>query len=105
MNDLTRREFINTAAVAAVGGAIIGPTAFLNATTAGAPFARTHSSAVNYVGPITPIDSVIFPKPQEISSSDDNLILDNQVTIVVPLNASEQDLFLARSLEAVMTFG
>ena len=98
MNDLTRREFINTAAGAAVGGVIIGPTAFLNATTADSPFAGTDSIAVDYVGPITPIDSVIFPKPQEISSSDNNLILDKQVTILVPPNASEQDLFLARSL-------
>ncbi len=98
MNDLTRREFLNTAAGAAVGGAMIGRTTLLNAATINAPFAAVGSVDANCAGPCAPLESVIFPKPQEILDSGNNFLLDNEVRVVVPLNASAEDLFLARSL-------
>lgn len=97
MKDLTRREFLNTAAGAAVGGAMIGHSGFFNAPTADALSARAGSSTT-CVGPCGSLDSVIFPKPQEISSTGRNFTLDGQVRILVPPNASKEDLFLARSL-------
>lgn len=96
MNDLTRREFINGAAGAA-GSVLIGPKRFLNATAAQAAFAG-FDFPVHPMGPIPPIDSVIFPKPQEIVGLNSDLILDKRVNILVPANATEHDLFLARSL-------
>lgn len=98
MDDWTRREFLNTATGAAISGAMLGHTRFLNAATGNAPAATVGSSTTQYVGPTGPLDSVIFPKPQEISSAGGNFILDSQVRIVVPPNASQEDLFLARSL-------
>ena len=94
MNDWTRREFLNSAAGAAISSAMIGHTRILNGATADA----TSTSAPQYAGPSGPLDSVIFPKPQEISSAGGNFIIDSQVRIVVPPNASKEDLFLARSL-------
>ena len=44
------------------------------------------------------IESAIFPQPQEISNSGSNFALDNQVRVVVPSDASEQDLLLAGML-------
>ncbi len=97
MKDLTRREFINTAAGAAVASTIIGHTSFLNAAAADAPSAMVDSGSSNCTGSCTPIESAIFPKPQEIVSSGSDFVLDNQVRIVVPSNPSEEELFLARS--------
>ena len=93
MDDWTRREFLNTAA-----GAAIGHTRILIAATGDAPAAMMGSSVTQYVGPTGSLDSVIFPRPQEIASAGGNFILDSQVRIVVPPNASKEDLFLARSL-------
>ena len=98
MDDWTRREFLNTAAGAAISSAMIGHTRILNAATGDAPVATAGLSAMQSVGPTGPLDSVIFPKPQEISSTGENFIVDSQVRIVVPPNASKEDLFLARSL-------
>ncbi len=44
------------------------------------------------------LESAIFPQPQEISSSGSDFALDNQVRVVVPADASEQDLLLAGML-------
>ncbi len=98
MNDWTRREFLNTAAGAAISGALIGHARVLNAEQGDAPAPMTGASGAQYVGPTGPIDTVIFPKPQEISSAGGNCLLDSQVLIVVPPNASKEDLFLAREL-------
>ncbi len=98
MNDWTRREFLNTAAGAAISGAMMGHARVLNAATGDVPSVTVGSNAPPYAGPSGPLDSVIFPKPQEISSAGGNFILDNQVRIAVPPNASQHDLFLARSL-------
>jgi hypothetical protein len=98
MNDLTRREFLNTAVGAAIGGTIIGHTGFLHGATGGTPSAMVDSSVTLDVEPTGSLDAVIFPKPQEISSSDGDFVLDRQVRILVPPNASGEDSFLARSL-------
>ncbi|MHB2009059.1 MAG: glycoside hydrolase family 20 zincin-like fold domain-containing protein [Acidobacteriaceae bacterium] len=94
MKDLTRREFLHTAAGAAVGSTIVGHDAFLPDEAVAAPStADGHSDGADL-----PLQSPIFPKPQEISISGSDFVLDNQVRIVVPSDASEQDLFLAGSL-------
>jgi hypothetical protein len=98
MDDWTRREFLNTATGAAISGAMIGHTRFLNAAAGATPAATAGPSATQYAGPTGALDSVIFPKPQEISSLGGNFILDGQVRIVVPPNPSQDDLFLVRSL-------
>lgn len=98
IEDLTRREFINTAAGAAVGGAIIGSTIFLNTAAAETISATVGSKDSKCVGPCMPLESLIFPQPREISSSGSDFIVDNKVRIVVPPNASKEDLFLARFL-------
>jgi Glycosyl hydrolase family 20, domain 2/Glycosyl hydrolase family 20, catalytic domain len=103
MKDLTRREFLNTAAGAAVAGAIVGPTGFLNAATTENSSTVVGFSNSKYIGTSAPLESAIFPKPQEISSSGSDFVVDNQVRIVVPPNATEEDLFLARSLASELS--
>ena len=44
------------------------------------------------------IPGAIFPEPREITSSGSAFALDDRVIIAVPASASEQDLFLARTL-------
>jgi Glycosyl hydrolase family 20, domain 2/Glycosyl hydrolase family 20, catalytic domain len=97
MKDLTRREFLNTAAGAAVGGAMIGHSGLLNAAAGAQPSTGVGSNTTR-VGAYGPLESVIFPKPQEISGSSSHFVVDSNVRIVVPPNASKEDLFLARSL-------
>ncbi len=46
----------------------------------------------------TPLQSLIFPAPREVSSSQGDFVLDSEVRVVVPSNASEETLFLASSL-------
>ena len=95
MKDLTRREFLHTVAQAAVGSTIAGHDTFLDGETATSPStAAGHGNGV-CGGACLPLESLIFPKPQEISSSGSNFLVDDQVRIVVPSDASEQDLFLA----------
>lgn len=98
MKDITRREFINTAAGAAVGSAIIGNTTLLNAGNTDTLSAAIESSNSKCVGSCALLESLIFPQPREISSSDSDFIVDNEAHIVVAPNASKEDLFLARSL-------
>jgi hypothetical protein len=42
-----------------------------------------------------PLQSLIFPEPHEIVGSGSDFVVDNQVRIVVPFDASEEDLRLA----------
>ncbi|MFZ0515930.1 MAG: beta-N-acetylhexosaminidase [Acidobacteriaceae bacterium] len=98
MDDWTRREFLNTATGAAITGAMIGHTRFLNAATGAILDASAGSSATQYTGSTGSLDTIIFPRPQEISSAGGNFILDDRVRLVVPSNASQHDLFLARTL-------
>ncbi len=96
--DLTRREFLNTAAGATVGSAIIGHTPFLNAADPNPRLAMLASRDSHCAAACAPLDSVIFPKPQEIHSSGSDFLIDNDVRIIVPSNPSQHDVFLARSL-------
>jgi hypothetical protein len=91
MDNLTRREFLHTVAGAAVGGTIVSHDAFLRSESVTAPSATVGLIA----GTPVPFQSMIFPVPQEISRSSGDFILDNQVPILVPSEASEQDLLLA----------
>ena len=98
MTDLTRREFLHTAAGAAVGSTIAGHNAFLSGQEVAG--LRAPSPAPERDGETAdrPLDSFIFPKPRQISSSESDLVLDGNVRIIVPALPSEQDMFLARSL-------
>jgi len=94
MVEFTRREFLHTAAGVAASGAIAGSDKFLfgEGPTAATGNRRTGNDTSS------PLHSLIFPKPQEISTSGSDFKLDDQVRIVVPPDASEQDLLLARLL-------
>lgn len=98
MKDLSRREFIHAVTGVAVGSTVAGHDAFLH----GAPLAGYRTavgqSSAPCDGACLPLQSAIFPQPQEISTSDSDFALDNQVRVVVPQKASEEDLFLAASL-------
>ncbi|MGB8479740.1 MAG: beta-N-acetylhexosaminidase [Acidobacteriaceae bacterium] len=98
MKDLTRREFLHTMAGAAVGSTIGSHDALIHGETRAAPSAASGQSDRECEGKCLALQSLIFPRPQEISSSDSNFVLDNQVRIVVPPDPSEQDLLLARLL-------
>ncbi|HWF65709.1 MAG TPA: beta-N-acetylhexosaminidase [Acidobacteriaceae bacterium] len=98
IKDITRREFLNTVAGAAVSSAIIGDATFLDAVVTDPPSTAVGVSNSKCVGLCAPLESLIFPQPREISSSDSDFIVDNKVRIVVPLNASKEDLFLASLL-------
>jgi hypothetical protein len=54
-------------------------------------------SATNLAG-LKAAEQLIFPIPQEMQVTDDAFTLDDSVAIVVPENASEKDISLARSL-------
>jgi hypothetical protein len=98
MKDLTRREFLHGVAGAAVSSTVAGHNALLH----GEPLAALSTAAGQNNAPCNgaclPIQSLIFPEPQEISSSGSDFILDNQVPVIVPSNSSKEDLFLAHSL-------
>ena len=94
MKDLTRRQFIHTAAGVAASGALVGRDEFLR----GENF-KTYGETNGTGEEGSPsVQSLIFPTPQEISSSGSDFSLDNQVSVVVPSDPSQQDLFLARLL-------
>lgn len=95
MMDLTRREFLHAVTGAAVGSTVAGHDALLY----GEPLSALPSAArQNCDEPCLPLQSLVFPQPREISASDSDFVLDNQVPFLVPSNASIEDLFLARSL-------
>ena len=64
----------------------------------GAYSAATGQGSAPCEGPCSALESAIFPQPQEIASSGSDFTLDNQVRVVVPDDASEQDLLLAGML-------
>jgi Glycosyl hydrolase family 20, domain 2/Glycosyl hydrolase family 20, catalytic domain len=98
MKDLTRREFLHTVAGAAVGGTIGSHDPFIHGETLDAPSTASGQSGPECEGACLPPQSLIFPRPQEISSSGSNFLIDDEVRIVVPSEASEQDLLLATLL-------
>lgn len=94
MKGLTRREFLSTTAGVAAGSAMTGHDAFLY----GEGRIATNNAEDTRRKQDLPLQSWIFPQPQEIFSSDSNFPLDDRVRIVVPPNASEEDRFLAHSI-------
>jgi hypothetical protein len=96
LKDLTRREFIHAVTGAAVGGTIVGQSPLLHGATAAAQSSATSSGQCD--DDCAAVQSFIFPEPQQISRSGSDFVLDKQVRIIVPSNASEQDLLLARML-------
>ena len=98
MNDLTRREFMRAVTGAAVGGSIAGHDALAQGEPVVAsrtPAAQSHASS--QVDSLPP-RSLVFPEPQEISQTGSDFVLDDQVTVAVPSDASQQDSFLATLL-------
>jgi hexosaminidase len=95
MKDLSRREFLHAVTGVAVGSTVAGHDAILH----GEPLARYRTANGQSSAPCDraclPLQSAIFPQPQEISSSGSDFVLDNQVRVVVPQKASEEDLLLA----------
>jgi hypothetical protein len=96
--DLTRREFLHAVTGAAVSSTVAGHDAFLHGESLAALPAAAGQNNVPCEGACLPLQSLIFPEPQEISSSGSDFVLDNQAPVVVPSNASKEDLFLAGSL-------
>ena len=96
--DLTRREFLNAVTAAAVSSTVAGHDAFLHGDLlAPLPIAVGQSNAP-CDGVCPSLQSLIFPEPHEISGSDGDFVLDDHVLVVVPSNASKEDLLLAGSL-------
>ena len=89
MNNITRREFLSTAAVAATSSTLIGATSRLQAG---------NSAGLSDDHDLTWLGSLIFPKPQHITATSEPFVLDERVCILVPPRPSEQDSFLARRL-------
>lgn len=98
MSILTRREFMQAAGGITMDGAIIRYAPFLAGGALGMPSAAFGSSENTYADMNTPLQSLIFPEPKEISSSHGDFILDDQVRMVVPTHASEEDVLLATTL-------
>jgi hypothetical protein len=98
MNELTRREFMHGVVGAAVGHSVAGSDAILRVGSAAPPFTPPGQNNVPDNPAASPLQSLIFPEPREMSSSGSDFVLDNQVPVIVPSNASDEDLFLAGSL-------
>jgi hypothetical protein len=98
MKDLSRREFIHAVTGAAVGTTVAGHDAFLHGETLAALAPAAGQSSAPCDGACQTLESAIFPQPQEITASGSDFVLDNQVRVVVPSEASEQDMLLTRML-------
>jgi hypothetical protein len=95
MMDLSRREFLHAVTGAAVGATVAPHDAQLY----GEPLVALPAPAIpNCQEPCLPLQSLIFPQPREITASSTGFLLDNQVPVLVPSNASSEDLLLAHSL-------
>ena len=89
MNIITRREFLNTVAAAATSSTLIGAPSRLHAGM---------STPLSDGADETGLSSLIFPKPQRITSTNETFALDEHVRILVPSRPTEQDSFLAGRL-------
>ncbi len=98
MNELTRREFMHGVVGAAVGHSVAARDAILHVGSAAPPFTSPGRNNAPQNSAASPLQSLIFPQPQEMSGSGSDFALDNQVPVIVPSNASDEDLFLAGSL-------
>ncbi len=95
MMDLSRREFLQAVTGATVGNTVAGHDSLLYSEPL---LALSAVDRQNWDQSRIPLQSLILPQPQEISASDSDFVLDNQVPVLVPSNASNEDLFLAHSL-------
>ncbi len=98
MKDLTRREFFHTAAAAAVSGTLIGHSALLHGELAPDSLKGDANNNTFSQKAESPLQDLVFPRPQDISPSDSDFLVDSSVRVIVPSDASEQDLLLARML-------
>lgn len=98
MSMLTRREFIQAAGGAAVNRTILHRAPLLMGDATAISASDLDRSPNTHPNANTPIQSFIFPEPREISGLQNDFVIDSHVRIVVPLNASKEDLFLASSL-------
>jgi hypothetical protein len=98
MKDLTRREFLNTAAGAAVSSTILGNAVYLHGEAIAATFLAGGNDVSVDRKANRSLQSLIFPEPREISASGTDFVLNEQVSIVIPSDAGEEDVRLARSL-------
>ena len=98
MKNLTRRDFLETAAHAALAGTAIIRADFLYGRAPDQ--ARILTQAWSECGHSRlPLSSLIFPEPKNISSSGSDFLLSDQVPIMVPANSSQQDELLATQLQ------
>ena len=97
MTDLTRREFLHTVTGAAVGSTMAGREGLLYGDSPAA-FPAAGRDQASSGGSSAALHSAIFPEPQEISESGSDFALDDEVRVLAPENASEEDLFLAGML-------
>jgi Glycosyl hydrolase family 20, domain 2/Glycosyl hydrolase family 20, catalytic domain len=95
MKNVTRRDFLHAGAGAAAVGAIVSHDPFLFSQALGADEKKDPPCGRE----CSPLDSLIFPKPQEISGSGSDFALDSDVFILLPSNPSGQDLLLASLLQ------
>src|SRR3954467_232426 len=98
MKNLTRRDFLETAAQAVLAGTSIIPADFLYGRVPDQ--ARdSHPGGGEFGHARLPVSSLIFPEPKHISSSGSDFLLGDQVPIMVPSNSSQQDELLANLLQ------
>jgi Glycosyl hydrolase family 20, domain 2/Glycosyl hydrolase family 20, catalytic domain len=95
LKDLTRRTFLQVGVGAAVGNAVSRNALFHSNVLAATKLGSVENLCDREC---LPLKSLIFPEPQEISASGGDFIFDSQTYIVVPSNASEEDLLLANLL-------
>ena len=91
--NLSRRQVLG-----ALGGAMLAPSTILQAGVRDSVREALESTTRETSSSRVPLESVIFPKPQQIASSGADFVFDDQVRIVVPANTSSADMSLARAL-------
>jgi Glycosyl hydrolase family 20, domain 2 len=98
MKNLTRRDFLETAAQAALAGtAIIRADCLYGRAPDRAR--DSHLGGGEFGHARLPLSSLIFPEPKNISSSGSDFLLGDQVPIMVPSNSSQHDELLANLLQ------
>lgn len=98
MKALTRREFIYSVTGAAVSSTVADHDSFFHGEPLVSLPTGSGQSSTSCDRQCVSLQSLIFPEPQEISSTDSDFVLNREVSIVVPSQPSEQDLLLAGML-------
>ena len=86
MMDLSRREFLQAVTGATVGNTVAGHDSLLYSEPL---LALSAVDRQNWDQSRIPLQSLILPQPQEISASDSDFVLDNQVPVLVPVECIE----------------